>query len=131
MPFSNIWFCTAALVLVVLGGLLGLIGSLLGKRPILAAGAYLAISSIIVFIVGLQNELSSSNSSISMFAAGSSTAYTTYFTEYTNYTTYLSAGFWLALVAAIIMFAATRRKRARAEKYDGTTGSEERERKID
>jgi hypothetical protein len=110
----NLWFGWIALVLVVIGGLLGLIGSVVtaGRRMLLAVGGLLLLLSIMVFAVGLQNEISNENLATG-FPTGaalfSSSSYN-YGAVSMNYSTYLSFGFWLALVAAIIMFAASVRK---------------------
>lgn len=101
----DIWYGWAALALIVVGGLLGIAGSLIqGARRILTLGGVLALLSIIVFAAGLQNELSntlveSGWPAVGLFSSGT-------FSEF-NYTTYLSFGFWLALVGAIIMLAAS------------------------
>lgn len=105
----DLWYGWVALVLVVIGGLLGIVGSLVqSTRMILAAGGLLALLSTIVFAVGLQNELLTSPivplwPLVGLFSSGN-------FAIYANYTTYLSFGFWLALVAAIIMLVASRKK---------------------
>lgn len=109
-PLSiDIWYGWAALVLVLIGGVLGIAGSLAQRtRMILVAGGLIALLSVIIFAVGLQSELSKSAvvtgyPMVSLFSTGS-------FLGYANYTTYLSFGFWLALVAAIVMLAASRKK---------------------
>jgi hypothetical protein len=105
----NIWYGWAALILVVFGGLMGIIGSIArNARTILVAGGLLALLSIIVFAVGLQNALSSTvvltgYPIVGLFSSGS-------LSGYANYSTYLSYGFWLALVAAITMLVASLKK---------------------
>jgi hypothetical protein len=106
----DIWYGWAALVLVVMGGLLGIVGSLVrSTRLILVAGGLLALLSIAIFAVGLQSELSKSPlvsgwPVVALFSSDSR------FMGYLNYTAYLSFGFWLALVSAIIMLVSSRRK---------------------
>jgi len=106
------WYCWVALALVVVGGILGIVGSVTkyGKK-LISGGASLALLSIIIFAVGLLLELSqlattpilgTTIKGVSLFSSGSITV-----GEVTlNFTTYLSYGFWLALVSAIVMFAA-------------------------
>lgn len=104
---ANTWYAWGALALAIIGALLALIGSVMEKgRMMLAGGGVLAILAIIIFAVGLMMDLSSvsgfaglglfANGSISYGSLGSM-----------SFSTYLSYGFWLALVAAIIMFAAS------------------------
>lgn len=106
----GLWYGWATLVLVIIGGLLGIAGSLTqSTRVILFAGGLLSVLSIIIFGVGLQSELSKSAvipgyPVVGLFSSGSD------FLGYVSYTTYLSFGFWLALVAAIVMLVASRRK---------------------
>lgn len=105
----NLWYGTAALVLVLIGGLLGLVGSLVQRtRMILVIGGLLALLSIIIFAVGLGAELSNKPvvtgyPIVGLFSSGD-------FGGYFSYTTYLSFGFWLALVAAVLMLVASRKK---------------------
>lgn len=105
----DIWYGWVALVLVLIGGVLGIAGSLAQRtRMILVAGGLLALLSVIIFAVGLQSELSNTAiitgyPTVSLFSSGS-------ILGYANYTTYLSFGFWLALLAAIVMLAASRKK---------------------
>jgi hypothetical protein len=101
----NLWYGWVALTFVVIGGLLGIIGSLIekGKLPLLGGGI-LALLSIIVFAAGLQMDISGALSgftSIGLFSSGSYLG--------ASYSTYLSYGFWLALVSAIIMLVAAMR----------------------
>jgi len=87
------WFCWAALALIIVAGVLGIVGSATGygKKMLIGGGAF-ALLSIIIFAVGLQ--MSSLGVTYGLFATGS------------DYSTYLSYGFWLALVAMILMFVA-------------------------
>jgi hypothetical protein len=110
----DLWFGWIALAFIIVGGLLGIIGSLKPDRAkvLLISGA-LALVSIIIFAVGLQIMLLQGlglDSSIFLFGSGSLSA-----SEYgadVNYLAYLSFGFWIALIAAIMMFAASRKKPA-------------------
>jgi len=110
----DIWFGWVALALITVSGLLGIIGSLKpDKAKMLSIGGALTLVSIIIFAVGLQVVLLQGlglYSSMFLFGSGSLSA-----SEYgadVNYFAYLSFGFWIALVAAIIMFAASRKKPA-------------------
>lgn len=102
VPFTllakELLYCWAALALGVLGGLLGIVGSVTayGKKLLVGGGA-LVLLSIIIFAAGLQMHLSSLGAPFGLFSSG------------LGYSTYLSFGFWLALVAAIIVFAASRK----------------------
>jgi hypothetical protein len=104
----DIWYGWAALVLVLIGGVLGVAGSLAQRtKMILVIGGLLVLLSIIIFAVGLQNALSQSAvamvyRNVSLFSSGS-------FLD-ANYTTFLSFGLWLALIATIVMLAASRIK---------------------
>ena len=104
------WYCSIALAFVVLGGLLGLAGSVIanGRRTVLSLGGILALFSIIIFAVGLQNQISNGSgfpAGVGLFSSGS------YGHLGMDYSSYLSFGFWLALVAAITMFATLTRER--------------------
>lgn len=92
----NYWYGWVALVFVLLGGLLGLAGSVMSNgKKIVMGGGILALIAIIVFPVGFQMDLMRLNATIGIFNSGTISAY-------------LSYGFWLALVAAIIMLVAMR-----------------------
>jgi hypothetical protein len=92
----NLWYNWVALLLIILGGVVGLAGStMLNGKKMLIGGGLLALLSIIIFAAGLQMDLSSHNALVGIFSTG-------------TYSTYLSYGFWLALVAAIIMLVAMR-----------------------
>jgi hypothetical protein len=117
------WYGSAALVLIILGGILGILGSVMPAKgkSILAIGGVLALLSIIIFAAGLQGELSKGLTIPSPTTGGSSLPLPEIglFSSGTwtmpgvpvpmNYTSYLSFGFWLALVAAIIIFAAIKK----------------------
>jgi hypothetical protein len=127
-PFSepvlmNLWFGWTALALVFISGLLALAGSLTKRtqrrRILLALGGILIISSIIVFPVGMQNQISDgtwalgfpTEPDIGLFSIGTHKL-NAFKSE--NYLSYLSFGFWLALVAGVMMFIALRRRSDRA-----------------
>jgi hypothetical protein len=104
----SIWYGWVALALIIIGGVLGIAGSVtaLGKKLLIGGGA-LALLAIIIFAAGLQNELSATAVISGAPVAGlfSSGSYN-FFGTSMDYSTYLSFGFWIALVSAIIMFAA-------------------------
>jgi hypothetical protein len=118
----NLWFGWTALALVVIGGLLSLAGSVITtrRRMLLALGGTLVLLSIIVFAAGLQNQISSGSlgtgygypPGLGLFSKGSYINYPLFWSI--SYSSYLSFGFWLALVAAILMFAALTRKPSEA-----------------
>lgn len=101
----SLWYDWVALLFVILGGIIALAGSIMENvKKLLIGGGILSLLSIIIFAVGLQLDLSSHTSSelgisLNVFSSGS-------FSYGFSYSTYLSFGFWLALVAAIIMFVA-------------------------
>jgi hypothetical protein len=104
----SIWYGSVALALVIISGVLGIVGSVtaLGKK-LLIGGGVLALLAIIIFAAGLQNELSATAvipdvPVVGLFSSGSYN----FLGISMNYSTYLSFGFWIALVSAIIMFAA-------------------------
>ncbi len=113
----NLWYAWTALALIIVGGLIGIAGSLLTNgRPLILVGGLLALSSIIIFVVGLQNELSQpAMAGLRLYTGGtglfSSGSYGSGF-ETVNYVTYLSYGFWIVLASAIIMFVASARRTA-------------------
>jgi hypothetical protein len=112
----NLWFGWTALTFVVIGALLGLAGSVIaeGRRVFLTLGGILVLLSVVVFAAGLQNQISGGSlatgypTGVGLF---SSSSYS-YLGMTISYSTYLSFGFWLAVVAAIIMFVALTRKPA-------------------
>lgn len=109
----NLWYAWTALALIIVGGLIGIAGSLLTNgRPLILVGGLLVLLSIVIFAVGLQNELSQpSVAGLRAYTGGTSLFSSSSF-DAVNYVTYLSIGFWIALVSAIIMFAASARKTA-------------------
>jgi len=105
----DIWYGWVALVLLVIGGLLGLAGSIRQKtKGPVVVGGILALLAVIIFVVGLQNDLSNSAvlsgwPAMGLFGSGTFGMF--------NYSAYLSYGFWLALAAAIIMLVASLKRR--------------------
>jgi len=104
---ANTWYAWGALILVIIAALLALTGSVIEKgRMMLIGGGALTILAIIIFAVGLMMDLSGSVGIIGLglFSSGSIS-----YGEFGSmaFSTYLSYGFWLALVAAITMFAAS------------------------
>lgn len=104
----DLWFGWAALSLIIIAGIVGILGSVMvgktGKMILIVAGI-LALISILVFAIGLNNELSKAPvvqgfPEVGLFSRGSFTL----FDVSMNYSSYLTFGFWLALVAAIIAF---------------------------
>jgi hypothetical protein len=111
----NLWYGWAALVLVVVGGTLGIAGSLFAKgRIVILVGGLLAMLSIVIFAVGLQGELSQQYTGgfpqVNLFSQG---VYG-YGLGSITYNAYLSYGFWIAVISAIIMIAASARKAKQA-----------------
>jgi hypothetical protein len=95
----NYWYGWIALLLVLEGGVLGLAGSVMSnEKKILMEGGICAVIAIILFPIGLQTDLMRLNAPFGVFFSGTIFG--------VSYSTYLSYGFWLALVAAIIMFVA-------------------------
>ena len=104
----ELWFGWAALVLIVIAGIAGIVGSLIvgktGKTILVVAGIF-ALLSVLIFAVGLQGELSKAAPVpgypvVGLFSSGSYSFMGTSM----DYSTYLSFGFWLALIAAILAF---------------------------
>jgi len=107
----SLWYGWLALILVIFGGVLGIWGGAKSeKAKSLRAGGALALVAVIVFALGLQVELLQgigiSSSAIYLFGSGTLSVTGTSI----DYTAYLSFGFWLALVAAILMFAAYKKR---------------------
>jgi hypothetical protein len=102
----GLWFCWAALALTALAGLLAIVGSVRadkGRRILLISGV-IAVISVIVFAVGLQDDLSRTGSGLDLFKTASG--------SWGTITAYLSFGFWGALVSAATMLAAGMRRGA-------------------
>jgi hypothetical protein len=112
---TSLWYGWIALILIIVGGLLGIVGSLKpDKAKMLSYGGILALVSIILFAVGLQLDLlqgtlGTGTENIYLFASGS--------IDSTSYFAYLSFGFWIALAAAIVMFVASKKKPAQIAGY--------------
>lgn len=109
-PEISLWYGWVALTLIITGGLIGLAGSLKpNKAKMLSTGGALALVSIIIFAVGLQIDLLQDT-----LGTGAANVYLFHMSsdDYASYFAYLSFGFWIALAAAIVMFAASRRKTA-------------------
>jgi hypothetical protein len=109
----SLWYGWVALALIIVGGLVGIVGSVKSGRKLLVVGGALALVSIIIFAVGLQLDFLSMPSTgdtpaLALFG-GSSISVSGYDISYFEY---LSFGFWIALVAAIVMFVASRKKPA-------------------
>jgi hypothetical protein len=106
----GLWYGWVTLVLAVIGGLLGVAGSVRkNSRVVLFAGGLLKVLSVTIFAAGLQSELSKSTviagyPIVGLFSSGSG------FLGYVSYTSYLSFGFWLTLAAAIVMLVTSTRK---------------------
>lgn len=110
----SLWYAWTALAVIVIGAVLAILGSLVeSTRLILLVGAVLTLLSVVIFAVGLQNQLSNLGSSfwgltlpggpaVGLFSSGSYSG--------VDYTTYLSFGFWLALIGAILMLVACRKR---------------------
>lgn len=115
----DIWFGWAALALIIPGGVLGIIGSIVqgkkydaGKKLLIIGGVF-SLLSIIIFSAGLQYELLKAPSlagwpSGGLFSSGSYQVDMFGVPMSISYTTYLSFGFWLALASAVLMFYATK-----------------------
>jgi len=113
----SIWYGYVALVLIIIAGIAAIGGSLtIGKegKYLLIVAAIVALLSIIIFAVGLQNELSKGVEpgypQLRLISRESS--FSTYVPEVGSvvefhYSTYLTFGFWLALAAALIALLAS------------------------
>jgi hypothetical protein len=108
----SLWYGWVALALIIVGGLLGIVGSVKpDKTKMLSIGGALALVSIIIFAVGLQLDFlnipsTEGSPALALFGGGSLSV-----SGYdVSYFAYLSFGFWIALVAAIVMFVASRKK---------------------
>ena len=101
----NTWYCQSALILLIIAGLTGLVGSIVSYRfrGMLAIGGSLVLASLVIFASGLQNFLSQS------FAGGIG-LFSQFQGDSGSVTTYLTFGFWTALVATILMFVAIIRR---------------------
>lgn len=110
----NIWYASVALVLILIGGVLGIIGSFARgaqARNSVTAGGLLTILSVQVFVVGFQYELYNFPPTIieNGVPVTSLPFYSGFAFPFADVTCYLSFGFWFALVAGIIMLVAAAR----------------------
>jgi hypothetical protein len=105
---TNFWYGWAALALIIVAGILGILASIVIERKLvlIIAGA-IALLSIIIFAVGLQMDLPQLSSELGITDLGlfSSGSFGDLEISW-NYSAYLSLGFWLALISAIIMLIA-------------------------
>ena len=106
---TNFWYGWAALALIIVAGVLGILASIVikGKLVLIGAGA-IALLAIIIFAVGLQMDLPQLSyelgiTDLGLFSSGSFGDLEVSW----NYSAYLSFGFWLALISAIIMLVAS------------------------
>jgi len=122
LPIS-VWYGWSTLAFIVLGSILGILGSIISDKGkvMLGAGGALILLSMLIFAVALQIELLKGISipsltgtgtslqlpGITLFSSGSLNIMETQI----NYSNYLSFGFWLALIATIIMFISLRKAR--------------------
>jgi len=94
---SEYWWGYTAMVFIGLAGVLGLVGSVIGKpgKGVLAGAGLLGLLSIIVFVAGFVTNVT--RGSELLFYNGP------------DGSAYLYGGFWLALIAAILLFVASAR----------------------
>ncbi len=112
----SLWYGWVALVLIIIGGLLGIVSSLQrGKAKLLSIGGALVLFSILIFAVGLQLDFlnvpsTEGTPAFALFGSGflSESGYNV------SYNAYLSFGFWLALATALLMLVASRKITAAA-----------------
>lgn len=111
-PWGDMWYGWIALTLLVISGVLAIIGSVgvlekIGsvgvlEKILLLGGGALTLIAVIVFVGGLIGQLAKGIRSgwptVGLFSNISYMGAT--------YSTYLTYGFWLALVAMILMFGA-------------------------
>jgi len=101
---TELWWGYLAMVLVVVGGVLGLIGSLMiekSTKMLLSASGLLSLLALLVFTTGLASTISHKFSGVTIFYSGP------YFLWHVS--AYLSLGFWLELIASILSFVASSR----------------------
>ena len=108
----DLWFGWIALVPMVIGGLMGMVGGLRQHGKMIFVSGLFVLASMTVFAVGLQSELSKGPidpwgfSVPGLFSSGISHLDTELPLESITYMAYLTYGFWTALSAAVIMLAA-------------------------
>lgn len=101
---TELWWGYLAMVLIVVGGVLGLISSLViekNRKTLLLASGLLSMLSLVVFTMGLTSNLSRKFPGVVLFYFGP------YFLG--TVSAYLSLGFWLELIAGILSFVASTR----------------------
>jgi hypothetical protein len=100
---ENLWYGWVAFVLIIAGGVLGVVGSILRYgRKLLYAGTALATIAAAVFTIGLQRrlaEMAIGGLRVSLFSNASQGEIA--------YSSYLYYGYWLAFFAAIVMAVAS------------------------
>jgi len=101
----DLWFSWLTLALVALAALLAIVGSTVPGRGriMLVVGGLAALISLVVFGIGLQNELTRTGSGLDLFKTTSG--------AWGTLTTYPSFGFWATLMAAATMLVAATRHR--------------------
>jgi len=96
--YTQMWYAPTAMALVLVGAVLGLVGSSMAERKgkiFLASAGILMILSAVIFVVGLSSdaeELLFTNRSIAFMGAK------------IKFSTYFSLGFLQALAAAVLAF---------------------------
>ena len=102
----DLWFGWSTLVLIILAGIIELAGSLVigktGKRILAISGIVLSIS-LIVFVIGLQNELTTTLltlgfPAVSVFSSGSYN----FLGANMDYSSYLTFGFWIMSISTLL-----------------------------
>lgn len=95
VPPSEYWWGYTAMAFIGLAGVLGLVGSVIGKpgKGVLAVAGLLGLLSVIVFVAGFVMNLP--GGSQFLFYSGP------------DGSAYLYGGFWLALIAALLLFVAS------------------------
>jgi len=97
IPPSEYWWGYTAMAFIGLAGVLGLVGSVIGKpgKGVLAVAGLLGLLSVIVFVAGFVMNVPNGSQYL-FYSSGGVSAY-------------LYGGFWLALIAAILLFVASAR----------------------
>jgi hypothetical protein len=109
----NLWFGWVALVLIVIGSLIGILGGLRQHTKMVFISGLLVLASMTVFAVGLQSELWKGPIDPwgfpvpGLFSSGITVSRTLIPLplEGITYIAYLTYGFWIALAGAVIMLA--------------------------
>lgn len=110
----NLWYGWTALVLLIIGAIVGIAGSLSTKEKlVIFIGGFIILLAIVIFTIGLQSQLTQPLATdfphAGIFSSGSYGTRAEF-----NYISYLSYGFWIALASAIILFVAAIRKTTQA-----------------